>query len=364
MKEIIIIISAFIVLSGFIALELGITTAIAELIAGIIASNLFYFPDRIEIVDILADIGILTLMYVAGLEIDLDRLRQNFKPSIVIGFSSFIFPFLSILFLCGYILHLTTDQTLLAAIALSTTSIAIVYPILRQTSFSDRESNLILSAAMVTDLLTMFALGIFFTEFSLLLVFLVSGLFLFTWIFPFFGRRIFKYYKGNVAEFEFKMILLLLLAVAIFSEKVGIEAAIITFLIGMITSEVVVEHENLEIKLRGIVFGFFAPIFFFKVGLGISVTDLINNISLLLIFLVVCFSSNYIGTYLASRIYLPKSSGYIASLFSSNLNLGIIAAILGYTSDPPIFDCGLYSAIVGAVVLSTIISAIMCRRRP
>ncbi len=364
MKESIVIVSAIIVLSGFIALELGITTAILELIAGIVAYNFFGFEST-GMVNVLADIGILTLMYVAGLEIDLDMLRQKFRPSLTIGISSFLFPFLAIFFLCSHLLNFTDDQSRLAAIALSTTSIAIVYPILRESSFSDSDTKLILSAAMVTDALTMSALGIFFTEFSLLLVLLIIGLLIFTFLFPFFGRRIFKYYRGNIAEFEFRLILLLLLSVAIVSESVGIEAAIIAFLIGMITSEVVVEHKNLEVKLRGIVFGFFAPIFFFKVGLGISVIDLINNIPLLLIFLVVCFSSNYISTYFASKIYFPKSSkssGYIAALFGSNLNFGIIAAILGYKSG--IFDSGLYSAIVGAVVLSTIISAVMCRRRP
>ncbi len=77
MREEIIIMSALIVLSGFIALELG-------LLAGMLAHEFLPFED-IEIIEVLANLGILTLMYVAGLEIDLDQLERRFKPSFVIG---------------------------------------------------------------------------------------------------------------------------------------------------------------------------------------------------------------------------------------------------------------------------------------
>lgn len=366
MRVDIVIISAFIVGSGVIALEMGITTAIAELIAGVIAHQLITFEST-EVIEILADIGILTLMYVAGLEIDLDMLRQSFKPSLVIGSFSFIFPFISIVLLSKYLLPFiidqpfTMEQTLLTGIALSTTSIAIVYPILRQSGAPDKERKMILSAAMITDLLSMSALGILFLTWSNILVALIAGLFLFTFLFPFFGGRIFKYYKGNVAEFEFKIILLLLLVVAIASEKAGIESAIIAFLLGMITSGVVVKHEDLEIKLRGLVFGFFAPIFFFSVGFSMAIMNFIDNILLLLTFLITCFVTKYVGTYLASKRYVPSSAGHVAALFNSRLSLGIIAAVLGLKSG--IFSQGIYSAIIGAVVLSSILSSFMCRRR-
>ena len=370
MRPDIIIISAFIVGSGVIALELGVTTAIAELIAGVIAHQLGLTFENEGVIEVLADIGILTLMYVAGLEIDLDMLRKSFKPSLAIGSASFIFPFISIILISTYLLPFimnqpfTMEQTLLAAIALSTTSIAIVYPILRQSGAPDKERKMILSAAMITDLLSMLALGILFLEQSTLLIALalIMGLFLFTFLFPFFGGRVFGHYKGNVAEFEFKIILLLLLVVAIASEEAGIESALIAFILGMITSEVVVKHEDLEIKLRGIVFGFFAPIFFFSVGFSMVAKDFIDNILLLLIFLITCFTTKYVGTYLASRRYVPDSAGYVATLFNSRLSLGIIAAVLGLESG--VFNQGVYSAIIGAVVLSSILSSFMCRKRP
>jgi len=360
MKEEIIIMSALIVLSGFIAIELGFTTAIAELLAGMFIREFVSLRD-VETIRVLADLGILTLMYVAGLEIDLDQLERRFKPSFVIGFSSFIFPFLLVFGLVHHVMGMTIRQSILISIALSTTSIALVYPILKQEGEMTDDKRMILSAAMITDLLSMTALGVFFTKNPELIIFLILGLFVFAKIFPFLGRRIFRYYRGNVAEFEFKIILLLILAVAVVSEKAGFESAIIAFLMGMITSEIVVQHENLEIKLRGIVFGFFAPIFFFWIGLSISIWDMINNLWLLLLLLIVCFSAKYIGTYLASRLFVPEKSGYIASLFNSRLSLGIVAAVFGYEFD--IFGLEVYSAIIGAVILSSLLSAILCRAK-
>lgn len=362
MRDEIIIMSALIVLSGFIAIELGFTTAIAELLAGMIAGHFIEFSEG-GIIEALADLGILTLMYVAGLEIDLDQLQRRFKPSIVIGFASFIFPLLFVFGFLQSILFLEVKQALLVAIALSTTSISIVYPILRQAGCMTEDSRLILSSAMMTEIMGISALSLFFIPNPALILLLIVGLFVFAKLFPFLGGKIFRYYKGNVAEFEFKIILLLLLAVAVVSEQAGFEAAILAFLTGMVTSEIVVQHENLDIKLRGIVFGFFAPIFFFWVGLNINPMSLIDNLPMLLVFLLISFAAKYVGTYLAGRFFLPEKAKYMAALFNSNLTIGIIIAFFGYKAVPRILSFEMYSAIIGAVVLSSLLSTWMCRAK-
>ncbi|MBN2014858.1 MAG: cation:proton antiporter [Candidatus Altiarchaeota archaeon] len=362
MRDEIIIMSALIVFSGFIALELGFTTAILELFAGMIAGHFIDFTE-VEIVEVLADLGILTLMYVAGLEIDFDQLQKRFKPSLVIGSASFFFPFLFVFGFLQSILLMEAKQASLVAIALSTTSISIVYPILRQAGDMTEDRKLILSSAMMTEILGISVLSVFFTPNPVFILFLIGGLFLFAKLFPFLGGKIFRYYKGNVAEFEFKIILLLLLAVAVISEQAGFEAAILAFLTGMITSEIVVQHENLEMKLRGIVFGFFAPVFFFWVGLRIKFWSLLNNLPLLLVFFVICFAAKYAGTYLAGRFFIPEKAKYTAILFNANLTIGIIIAFFGYESVPQILSFEVFSAIIGAVILSSMSSIWLCRAK-
>ncbi len=360
MREEIIIMSTLIVLSGFIALELGFTTAIAELLAGMLAQHFLHLDDSV-IITVLADIGILILMYVAGLEIDLDQLQKRFKPSLLIGSFAFVFPFVSVFVLSHYVLGMDIDQTLITSIALSTTSIAIIYPILKQTGAMTENKMIILSAAMITELMTMSMLGVFFTPHPEFIILLVIGLFVFAKVFPLLGGQIFKHYRGNVAEFEFKIILLLILGVAVVSERAGFESAMIAFLMGMITSGIVVQHENLEMKLRGMVFGFFAPIFFFSVGLKINLLALIGNLPLLLVFLIVCFVSRYVGTYIAGRFVFPQNARYSAALLNTNMTIGIIVAVFGYESG--ILTFSIYSSIVGALIIASILSAYLCRAR-
>ncbi len=352
--------STLIVLGGFFAIELGLTTAIGELIAGMFVNQFLGGVANFELIDTLADIGILVLMYVAGLEIDLDQLQKRFRPSFLIGFFAFVVPFFSIITISHFILMESITVSVLAAIALSTTSVAIIYPMLLEGCGFNESKNLMLSAAMITDILSMAALGVF-TPNPALTILLIVLLFVFAKVFPFLGGRIFKYYKGNVAEFEFKMILLLLLAVAVVSEKAGFESAITAFLLGMITSGIVVQHEDLALKLKGIVFGFFAPIFFFSVGLRISFISLVDHMGLLLLLFFVGFTMKYIATYLVSRHFLPDSASYMGALFNSNMTIGVMVAVFGFESG--MLDMSFYSAIIGAVLLSSILSIVLCRKK-
>lgn len=373
MKDIIIV-SIAVVLSGVVAMEIGIITSVAELIAGmlvqlLIEHNILSFKTP-EMIGVLANIGMLTLMYVAGLEIDLDLLRTKFGKSIIMGTSSFFFPFTAILLLATHVVPLflpvNSEQALLSAIIISSTSIAMIYPVLKKRGGGDlgEQERLILGAAMIGELLTISVWTVFFSELSWMLIAFIIFLLIFTFLFPYFGRKIFSRFKGNVSEFEFKLILLLILVIAVFSEKAGIEAAIIAFLAGIVTSEIVVEHGRLYDKLSGIVFGFFAPIFFFNVGLNINVTYLVYDpwaLLLLVLLVLVGFVATYSGVYSAARFVAPDISGYVAKLFNSNLTIGVVISIFGYESG--ILTQGLFCVMVGAVLLMTLISSFMVRQR-
>ena len=374
MKDIIII-STCVVLSGVVAMEIGITTAIAELLAGILVQLMLHHDllsfETPGMIEVLANIGVLTLMYVAGLEIDLDLLRTKFRKSIILGTSSFIFPFTAILLLATYVVSplffpLDSQQALLIAIIISSTSIAVIYPILKKRSGGvlGEEEQLILGAAMIGELLTISVWTIYFSTMSEILIAFIIFLAFFTLLFPYFGRRIFSRFKGNVSEFEFKSILLLILVIAVFSEKAGIEAAIIAFLVGIVTSELVIEHEKLYDKLNGLVFGFLAPIFFFNVGLNINVMYLVQDpwaLLLMVLLVLVGFATTYEGVYFATRFVTPHISGYVAKLFNSNLTIGVVISLFGYKAG--ILPPELFCVTVGAVLLMTLISSFMVRQR-
>ncbi len=348
-----------IIFAGFVAIKLSIASAIFEILAGILAANFFNFTGS-EVITVLADIGILALMFFAGLEIDFDVLKKNAKSSFVIGSASFFAPFLAIYFLTAYFLHFTYEQSLLTGIALSTTSIALVYPLLLKSKERlDNTGKKILSAAMIVDLISMIALSLLFSDITYLTISFIIAFALFSYFVPYFGKRIFSHYKGNSVEFEFKIILFLILGIGIAGEAIGIEAVFLAFILGVITSGVIVEHVKLWDKLRGITFGFLAPIFFFKVGTTLSLIALFENLWLILLLFTVSFISNFAGTYIFSKKYMGENARYISILFHSQLSLGIVAATIGYELE--IFNTGIYVSIVGAVVLSSVFASILSK---
>ncbi|ODS35314.1 MAG: hypothetical protein A7316_02580 [Candidatus Altiarchaeales archaeon WOR_SM1_86-2] len=173
MKDIIVVLG-FILLGSFIAAELGIATSIVILLSGIIAHYTVSF-DAPGIIEVLANIGLLTLLYVAGLEIDFDLMREELKTTFIMGFSAIIYLFGAVLILTTFFLGFEPYTALLATIALSATSIAVIYPILRSREGGDLDKNgkLILSSAMIAELCTICIWGVFFSDFSIMLTFLL-----------------------------------------------------------------------------------------------------------------------------------------------------------------------------------------------
>ncbi|MCK5109269.1 MAG: cation:proton antiporter [Methanosarcinales archaeon] len=348
-----------IIFAGLVAIELKITSAIFEIIAGCIAVNFFNFSSA-EVINVLADFGILALMFFAGLEIDFDVLKKNAKSSMVIGSASFLSPFLAVYFITLHFMDFSYEQALLTGIALSTTSIAIVYPtLLKSKERLDDTGKKILSAAMVVDLLSMIAISLLFSDLTILTIGFILAFTVFSYFVPSLGKKIFIHYKGNAVEFEFKIILFLILGIGIAGEAIGIETVLLAFILGVITSGVIVGHIKLWDKLRGITFGFLAPIFFFKVGTAVNLAALYENTILILLFVAICFTSKYIGTYIATKRYLPEQAAYIATIFNSRLSLGIVAATVGY--ELGIFHEGIYAAIIGAVILSSVIASVLTK---
>ncbi len=372
--EEIVVIGLFILIAGVLSINLDIIAAIFEILAGMIAISLTHIGilhfAKIETIDILANIGMICAMYIAGLDIDIDLLRTNLKKSLIIGFSGFLFPFLAtFIFMIGLIsriLNMNLHQVLLMSTIFSATSLSIISPILRKKGNGkvNEAGKIILSAAMIGELSAITIWNIFFTKFSIEIVFLIVLLFIFSHFFPFFGKKIFSRFKGNVFEFELKIILLTLLVIAVVSEKVGVDSAIIAFVLGMITSEVVIGHGELESKLNAIVFGFFGPIFFFRLGMRIDIINMFHNMKDVFIILAltgVGLFFTYYGVYLSGKRISPLLAKYSGRIFGSNLTLGSIIALYGRRES--ILTEELFLIALGTLFLMTTASVLFSKKK-
>jgi len=110
-----------------------------------------------------ASFGGILLTFLAGTEIDTDLMRDKFKESFLIGFFSFLVPFLGVFCYTYYLVHWNLQASLISGVALSTTSLAVVYSVLVETNLSKTEiGKLLMASTFITDMGTAIALSILF----------------------------------------------------------------------------------------------------------------------------------------------------------------------------------------------------------
>src|SRR6266487_2218078 len=176
--------------ASLISIRLGISVALIEIFVGVIVGNIHFGADHhilktTEWVNFLAMLGSGVLTFLAGAEIDPASLRANIRASMAIGVLSFLLPFGSVWMFAQFVLGWGLHQSQIAGIALSTTSVAVVYAVMIEGKLSDTAmGKMILAACFITDLGTVLALGLFFADFNIWLLVFVVILSAMLWFMP------------------------------------------------------------------------------------------------------------------------------------------------------------------------------------
>jgi len=252
--------------------------------------------------------------------------------------------------------------SVLMGIGLSTTSLAIVFPILKEKNLLEKQSGqLLLASAMVVDIISMVMLSLVFYRVSiksiLVLVIVVAALFFIRkMVFPIFER-----YKGNRTEFELKFLLLVILAFSFLAHEAGMHEAVISFVLGVIFSEIDPNHEAIIEKLNSVVFSLLAPIFFFHAGTMIRLNEVnLYVVGFLIIFLFSSMVGKFMGTYLPLRVFSCDVSNYAGILFNYRLSFGLVTAIYGY--EKQILTSEMFNTILLCVLFSSLIATYLEKR--
>lgn len=360
-----IIVAVVLVAAAAIAFELGLSSAIVEVAAGMGLGFFLDDTERLGWLRFLANLGMLGLMFMAGFEIEPKRLKQTWKASAGIGVSSFAVPAICIYALARYGFAVEPLGSALIAIALSTTSLALVFHALKERGLlEERQGQTILAAASVVDVLSMVTLALVLGEvgwgtavFLLAAVPTLIGL-------PRIGAWVFRRYEGSIVELELRFVLVLLVGMGFMAESVGgIHPAVVAFAIGLVLSEVVEEHAELEEKLKGIIFSFFAPVFFLEAGMRLDFGMLTSGLIVTaVIFLVAACALKFVATALPTRLMLGTSGIFSGLLFNYRLTFGIIAASVGLKMG--VLSDGLYAVVMLVVVASAALPMALLRDRP
>ena len=357
------IIPLLIVIFGIISLEIGMVAPILEIIAGLVGVNIFQLSD-VPWMDFMANFGILGLMFFAGLEVDKDILRKNAGKGAILGLTSYLIPFTTMSLVSFILLSCDLKTAALIGISLSTTSVALVYPVLKDLKLLSSEiGQTIFAGSVLVDVLSMASLTMIFGSITYWTIIFLMLTILFMYHAPKIGGLLFKRYRGNLAEIKLKFLFFILISLMFFSSRVGVEEAILAFILGFLFSEILEKHEEIAEKLRGIVFGFMSPIFFFRAGSLMKLSGMrIYVVILMAVFLSMAFISKYLSARLVFSRLTPKWkkwSKLAGAIFNFRLTFGLISAIFGLQHG--ILTNEIYTAIVGTVITTSLISSVIIK---
>jgi len=354
-------------LATLLAIWFKISTALSEIVVGTVAQfiiGVLVGPNALGSssawVSFLAGTGAILLTFLAGAELDPDVFRVKWKESLVVGLASFGAPFLGAAAAARWLLGWEVGASWLAGVALSTTSVAVVYAVMLELGFNTTEyGKAMLAACFVTDLGTVLALGLIFSPFTFkTLIFAVTcgGLFA---ILPVVTPRLFRRYGGRVSELETKFILLALFAMGGLAIWAGSEAVLPAYVIGMLLAGSVGRDHGLIRRLRTLTFGLLTPFYFIRAGSFVSLPALAAAPMVFVVLFFAKMVSKLAGVFPAVRAfrYAPQEGLYYTLMMSTGLTFGTISALFGLGHG--IIDPGQYSHLVAAVIGSAVIPTLV-----
>ncbi|MCD6119383.1 cation:proton antiporter [bacterium] len=362
-----------IVSAGIISLELGVSTALVEILFGVAARNIIplfgldweYLILGGEWLNFLADLGLMAIMFMAGFETDMDLLKENWKSSLIVGMPSFFAPFLTVCVVVFLFCGQNTEKAVLIGIALSTTSLALVFSYLRERQLHNQKlGQLLITCAMVIDLISIFMLTIFFVPLNVSFLAEIGILAVLFIVAPFLGKHLLDRYCGSPNEFGMRFVFFILLGFTFFASHTHLHKALIGFALGIILGRLLREHHQLVDKLSGVIFSFFAPVFFFFAGSQIVLSAMMPiDWAKALLLLVTAAGMKYFGTLIPLRhIIMPRAARFTGILFNYRLAFGIVSAVFGYSNG--IIGLTEYNIILLVVILTTFLPTIFYRNIP
>jgi Kef-type K+ transport system membrane component KefB len=353
---------ALALVASLISIRVGISVALIEILIGILAGN-FLGIHTTPWIDFLATFGSGLLTFLAGAEIDPDSLRRHLKPAAAIGGVSFLAPFLGAAAFAYWVGGWDRQASWIAGIALSTTSVAVVYAVLLETGLNRTEiGKLILAACFITDFGTVLALGVLFANFNAWLLLFVAVTAAVLWQLPRLTRLVIARVGHRVSEPEVKFIFLVLFLLGGLAKLAQSEAVLPAYLVGLVIAGVFVRDRVLMERMRAIAFTMLTPFYFLKAGLYVSLPVVVTGALLITSFFLVKVGTKVIGVWPLTRVFRfgTREGAYTTLLMSTGLTFGTISALFGLTNH--IIDQSQYTILVTTVIASAVIPTLVAQR--
>jgi len=354
---------ALAVISAIIAYHLRVAIALVEICVGVIIAAIAGYLGKTELLGansewlrFLASAGAVLLTFLAGAELDPETLREKAKEVSIVGLIGFLSPFLGCAAVAYYVLGWDLRASLLAGVALSTTSMAVVYAVMIETGFNETEFGKgILGACFINDLGTVIALGLIFAPFTYKTVIFVIATIVVLVTLPYITRLITRIYAYRTAAIRTKWVIFILFGLGALALWSGSEPVLPAYLVGMVLAQFSQSDNFWLRRLRTLTVGFLTPFYFLRAGTFVSLPALISAPLVFFVLLGGKVLSKIFGLYPFVAIFRKerKERWYYTLLMSTGLTFGTISALYGLTHN--IVNQSQYSFLVAAVIASAVV---------
>ncbi len=357
-------------LAGEISIRLGQPAVLGKLVSGIlIGPAVLGWIEKSEMIIQISEIGVLLLMFLAGLETDLQALNKNRNSSIAVAVGGIILP-LTLGCVAGLGIGMDQSHALFLGLLLSATSVSISAQTLRELGqLKTRESTTILGAAVLDDILVVIMLAVmmsFLTTEHISLSLIIGKKFLFFAAIGLLGWKgvpwlLKQFAPLRVTEPVTSAALVICFLFSYIAETLGVAGIIGAFAAGIAISQTRFKQE-VEHKIEPIAYAFFVPVFFVSIGLSVSLAGTSSQIGMISGLALLAIFTKLFGSGLGARLtgFNNRSALGIGAGMVSRGEVALILAAIGLEAN--LLKEEYFTPIVIVVILTTLVTPPMLKK--
>jgi monovalent cation:proton antiporter-2 (CPA2) family protein len=350
-------------IAGDISARLGQPAVLGKLLIGIVLGpSVLGIVQDTDVLEEISQIGVILLMFIAGLETDMDQFKRTGKAATYVGVLGIVAP-LMLGYAAGIAIGLSMEEAVFLGLLLSATSVSISVQALKEMNqLKSKEGSAILGAAVIDDILVIIALAFLMSltgsDVHLGAVILKKVIFFavaafLAWKAVPFVLRLFA--SLRVTESIISAALMICFAFAYFAEIAGVAAIIGAYIAGLAVSFTDYKQEVFE-KVETIGYSIFVPVFFTSIGVAVEFSGALQHIWLMIGLSVLAVLTKLVGAALGAKLagFSWNSSLAVGAGMVSRGEVALIIAGIGL--DTKLLSPDLFAVLVVVVLVTTIVT--------